>query len=994
MPAGSVVSLVDIEGPVDATALADAADALAKRYPGPLADLSWRALDLSVLDGDRRRTELDRLQAEEDGSAVGGPVRLTLVRLGAATHRLRLSSDRTVLDARSHRVLLGELLDRYVKPQGRADLPVPPSAEDYDAWLGERDRAAAEHSWRGRLAEVDEPTLVAPVVPAGRPMPVERVLGELPAEAAARLLAQARDHQLSLTTVVQGAWGLLLGWLTNREEVAFGGIQADPFPGIESMVGRFSDVLPVPVRWRAAESLVTVLSRLEHEQARIAEHGPLRAAEVDALIGRQRLFDTVAVLEDADPDPARYLGGLSELRIVAVEQHEDFGAALALVVRRTDDGLRLALSFRPELFARAEAERTLNALRRILVAIADDPAQPVSRVDMLDDDERRRILLHSENSGPSVPAVTLAELLERRVRRSPGSTVVASGGETLTYDGLNRRANRLARFLAARGAGPERLVALALPRSVEMVVAVLAVAKTGAGFLPVAPGYPAGRVAYMLADAGPVLLCTNRAVAAGLPPDPPQTVLDDAAVVAEIGRLSDRNPGESDRRTPLPTAGLAYVIYTSGSTGRPKGVAVTHDGLANLAAAKVERMDCDQQSRILQFASPSFDAFMTELLVTIEAGATLVVPPVAILAGDALSDVLVGQRITHAVLPPVAAGSVSPGTLPDLRSLVLAGEAASADLIGRWAPGRRVINAYGPTEATVCATMSEPLSTAATPPIGRPITGTACYVLDRALRPVPEGVPGELYVAGAGLARGYLGRPALTAERFVANPFAADGSRMYRTGDVVSWRPDGALDFLGRADEQVKLRGFRIELGEVEAALAAHPAVDRAVAVIREERAGTRQIVAYLIPTGAAPTTQELRRHAARLLPDFMVPGSFVLIDSLPLTPSGKLDRRALPVLTTEPESTGRAADSPQEKALSEIFGEVLGVPPVAADRSFFELGGNSMMAISVIQKARRAGLAISPKDLIMNPTVEALAAVAGSADQAPAPAAAPTDGE
>jgi novobiocin biosynthesis protein NovH len=579
------------------------------------------------------------------------------------------------------------------------------------------------------------------------------------------------------------------------------------------------------------------------------------------------------------------------------------------------------------------------------------------------------------------PTLTLAGLFERAVRNGPDRTALVSGSVTLTYGEVNRRANRLARLLADQGAGPERLVALALPRSHDMVIAMLAVAKTGAAFLPVDPAYPADRIAFMIGDAGPALLCTTRAAKPELPKRLQCLVLDHPdATIALRQSNADLAANEC---APVSPASLAYVIYTSGSTGKPKGVAVTHAGLATLSTANVERMAVDADSRVLQFSSPSFDAMIFEVLATFGAGATLVIPPAGALAGDALAEVLTGQGVTHAVLPPVAAGSVPAGAAPGLASLLVAGEVCSGDLVARWAAGRRMINAYGPTEVTVCATMTEPLSGTTAPPIGLPILGASLYVVDRALRPLPPGAPGELYVSGPGLARGYLRRPGLTAERFVANPFAADGSRMYRTGDLVSWQPDGNLVFHGRVDDQVKLRGFRIELGEVESVLTDHPGVDRAVAVVREDVPGAQQIVAYVIPAaGAAPETAELREHAGRFLLEHMVPAAYLKLDAFPVTPNGKLDRRALPAPEIVSSPAGRAPRSPAEEAFSAIFGDLLGLSHVDIDSNFFELGGNSMLAITVIQQAREANLAISPRDMIQNPTIEALAAVARDTGQ------------
>ncbi|MGR6316968.1 amino acid adenylation domain-containing protein [Micromonospora soli] len=593
-----------------------------------------------------------------------------------------------------------------------------------------------------------------------------------------------------------------------------------------------------------------------------------------------------------------------------------------------------------------------------------------------------RLALHPDepehagrDDGTPPPTETLATLFERQARRRPGGTALVLQDAILTYDEVDRRANRLARLLAGRGAGPERVVALALPRSADMIIAMLAVTKAGAAFLPVDPDYPADRIAFMIRDAAPALVCSTSAAATRLPAGPPLVLLDGPDTTAALSGLPDA--GLAGAVPPPSPAGLAYVIYTSGSTGTPKGVAVTHGGVGALAAANSERMAVGEESRVLQFSSPSFDAIVFELLATFAAGAALVIPPPRTLAGEALAAVVTEHQVTHAVLPPVAAGSVSAAGLPGLRSLLVAGEACSGDLVARWSPGRRMINAYGPTETTVCATMTGPLSGSTAPSIGRPIPGAAVHVLDDGLRPVAPGTPGELYVSGDLLARGYLRRPALTAERFVADPFAGDGSRMYRTGDLVSRTPDGDLVFHGRVDDQVKVRGFRIELGEIEAVLTGHPAVDRAVAVVREDQPGTQQIVAYLITVDrTAPPAAELREFASRFLPEHMVPTAYVVVDSFPVTPSGKLDRGALPAPDRSP-ATGREPSTPAEEAFRTIFAEILQVPQVPVEGNFFELGGNSLLAIPVIQKAREFGLAITPRQLIENPTIEKLAAVA-----------------
>ncbi|MFI9503884.1 amino acid adenylation domain-containing protein [Nocardia sp. NPDC052566] len=570
-------------------------------------------------------------------------------------------------------------------------------------------------------------------------------------------------------------------------------------------------------------------------------------------------------------------------------------------------------------------------------------------------------------------AATLAELWERTVRAHPGNIAIVSDEETLTYTETNERANRLARLLIDRGAGPEHLVALALPRSVHMVVGVLAVAKADAAFLPIDVRYPAQRVHAMLADAAPTLLCTTSTAAATLPDDSatPRILLDSTELDALDGT------DITDRRSS--TANLAYVIYTSGSTGRPKGVAVTHAGLHGLAAVKVASLQVAPDSRVLQFMSPSFDAFLTELLGTFAAGAALVVPSGGTLVGEQLTEVLRHNTISHAVLPPAAAATITPSDVPGLRTLVLAGEACPPDLLARWAQGRRVINSYGPTEATVCASTSEPLDGKDEVTIGRPIPGVSIHILDDELRPIPRGEAGELYISAVGLARGYLGLPGRTAERFVANPFDDDGTRMYRTGDLAAWRPDGTIRFHGRLDNQVKLRGYRIELGEVEAVLGSHPDVGHAVAVVRPPHDTDAHLMAYVVPAnGATPTPNQLREHAVRHLPGFMVPSTYTLIDAVPLTPNGKVDRAALPDPTVSAPRSVRPPRTPAEEWLCVIFRELFDDPTITVESNFYELGGTSIRAMDLIQRAQeQAGLKILPCAVVNHPTIETLAAAA-----------------
>ncbi|MET9014321.1 non-ribosomal peptide synthase/polyketide synthase [Streptomyces olivaceoviridis] len=944
----------------------------------PVTELDW-----SGVPADRRDAELERLLADERARGVAldrAPLlRLALVRLGPDAVRVVWTFHHVLLDGWSVFHVLSDVMNAHAA-LSRGEPPRLPERRpfaDYAGWLAARDTAAAEDHWRAVLAGFGTPT---PLPYDRRPAPDTTARSgtwlsrRLDAERTRLLQEFARRHRLTLNTVVQGAWALLLARWSGEEEVCFGttvsGRPAD-LPDADGITGLFITTLPARTAVDGAAACADWLRAVQEARAedRRHDHLPLNALHsFSELPPGTALFDSLVVFENYPVGDAT--AGAHGLALRDLDAREATNYPLTVVVS-PGDRLAVELGYDPQYFDTATAESLAGQLLHTLRALAaSDGAARLDDIDVLPPEQRDRLL-----RGPArpalapVPAATLPALVEAAVDRWPTAPALDAPGTLLTFAEAETWANRLAHRLIARGAGPGDLVALLLPRSADMVLAELAVAKAGAAFLPVDPAYPEERIALMLRDAAPALTLDAKEVADLLAAPP-----DD---------VPGHRPGDADRTRPLDLDDPAYVIYTSGSTGTPKGVVVTHRGLAAFSAAEAAHYEVTAGDRVLAFATPSFDASVLELCMSLPHGARLVVPPPGPLLGAQLADVLRAGRVTHTLLPPAALATLpdgTPGTLPDLKTLIVGADVCGAELVARWAPHHRMVNSYGPTEATVVATWSAPLEAdGAAPPIGRPLPATRAHVLDARLRPVPDGVPGELWLSGPGLARGYLGRPGLTADRFRADPFGPPGTRMYRTGDLVRRDSAGELHYLGRTDHQVKLRGHRIEAGEVEATLVRHPGVLDAVVTVREDEPGLPRLVAHLLTTPGAepPTATALRELAARSLPAPMVPSAFVVLDRFPLTENGKTDRAALPA----PEPAEERAPSgyvaprtPTEEALAALWEETLGTT-VGAEDDWFLLGGDSLRALLVASRANDTfGVTLTPRDVLVSRTVAALA--------------------
>ncbi|MFD4511748.1 amino acid adenylation domain-containing protein, partial [Streptomyces sp. NPDC058457] len=726
---------------------------------------------------------------------------------------------------------------------------------------------------------------------------------------------------------------------------------------MEEMLGLFINTLPVRVDLDAAQRVGEALQGLQARQSALLDHQHVGLSEVQRAAGAGATFDTMLAFENypGDLDVQPFGDGLSVTR---TELRESTNFAVALGVTPAD-GLEIRLDYRPDLFGRRDAERMARRLVRVLEQVAADPTVRVGEIDLLDASERASVVERWNDTAGPVEFGTVLERFRRWVVGAPNAVAVRCGDRSLTYAEVDAWSDALAWGLVARGVGRESRVGLCLPRGVEMVVAQLAVWKAGGAYVPLDPEYPADRLAFMVADSGARLVLVTEATADRLDGD--VVLLDGLAI--DSGEPVDVSVGPGD---------LAYVIYTSGSTGRPKGVAVAHGSVANLASAMGPVLGAGPGVTSLQFASFSFDAAVLDVAVTLAAGGTL-----AIASSEerrdpsVLAAMVESSGVGTASVVPSLLSALEPEAVSGIANWVLGAERLEAGLAARWRAAARLWNTYGPTEATVITTavlLEEGITGEDAPPaIGRPLPNVRTYVLDAFLRPVPVGVTGELYVAGAGLARGYINRPDLTAERFVACPFGL-GERMYRTGDLARWTADGVLEFVGRADEQVKIRGFRVELGEVEAVLAAHTDVERAVVVVRDGR-----LVGYVVGDVGADA---VRDYAASRLPEYMVPSVVVVLDVLPLTVNGKVDRAALPA----PERSagdGRVPTTPAEVVLCGLFAEVLGLERVGVEDGFFELGGDSIMSMQLASRARAAGWVVSPRQIFEEKTPERLARVA-----------------
>ncbi|QDQ09903.1 amino acid adenylation domain-containing protein [Streptomyces spectabilis] len=979
--------------------------------------LPWRVVDLleSGTDSPVDRA-LAELLAEESRTPfdVNVPplLRMALIRTGEERHALVVTAHHVLFDGLSLPHLVRDIQRLYAVGGDGSSVPRRPEYREFLAWLSGQDREAAARAWAEELAGVAEPTLLAPVVAtsdaagtgeageASRSGQAGEAEGtadsgeaEVPlTEPTLRALAlRAEELDVTPDTLVRGAWALLLGGLTGRQDVVFGTTvpgRPEAVPGAAAMVGLFVNTLPVRVRLAPTATVADVLRDLRERQDALPGH-LCGLADIQRATGTGPLFDTLVTSESytvvhGDEDGAGFA-------VTGVRASADTHYPLTVAVT-TGPRLRLTLQYRRPLIGRRAARAVADRLARVLQQIAADPGTTVARLDLLAPAERADLLTGHDDTAPPVAADTLPGLFARRAAAHPGAVTLEHGSDALTYAQVEARANRLARELIRRGVTRETVVAVSLSRSPDLVVTLLAVLTAGGTYLPVDAAYPPDRIAYLLADSGALLVVADGSTAARLP-DVAVPVLrcDDPRTLASVARLDDRPVTDDERGGPLSVANTAYVIYTSGSTGRPKGVAVTHSGVAALVASQRRRLGLSAAARVLQFASPSFDVSVYEVCMALLTDATLVLVPEDELApGSPLTDTIAARRVTHVFLPPAVLGALPAGSLPAVVSLAVGGDAAPPELVTAWAGGRDLVNAYGPTETTAIVTFSDPLvPDGRTPPIGRPVARTRLYVLDDALRPVPPGVAGELYVAGASLARGYPGRPGLTSGRFVACPYGPPGRRMYRTGDVVTRRHDGQLVFHGRADDQVQIRGFRVEPGEVQAALSEHPGVARAV-VVAAERDGDRRLVGYAVPvTGAAgPTSGELRAFVAERLPAYMVPSVVVPLAALPLSPNGKLDRRALPA--PEPGGTaerGRAPRTERERALCALFAEVLGVERVGIDDSFFDIGGHSLLATRLVNRVRAVlGVDVPIRAVFESATVARLAERLGAAARSSRP--------
>jgi amino acid adenylation domain-containing protein len=950
-------------------------------------ELPWRVVDLSGVGESERDAEFERIVSDDLHTrfepAKPPMLRMTLIKLANDQWELVLTSHHVLFDGWSLPVLMRDLLRLYASAGDVSVLPRVQNYRDFLVWLSGRDRVESARAWAEELEGVTEPTLIAPNVPARSDVAnIGYVDVPLSTDDAVGLSRLAAELGVTLNTVVQGAWAVLLGVLTGRQDVVFGAtVSGRPpeVPHVDEMVGLFINTIPVRVRCSPGDTFAELLVRLQERQAVLLDHQYYGLADIHQAAGLSVLFDTLVAFQSYPVDRI----GITEANTaagIAITGLRSFnGTHYPLsVMAAADPALKLVLRYVPDVLEEDVVQDIAARFVRVLEHMAAEPNRRVGTVNLLAPAERELLLREWNNTQVRVADVSLPTLLEAQTERTPHAEAVVCNGARLTYRELSARANQLARALIRRGAGPETTVALQLAASTDLVVCMLAVLIAGAAYIPLDPAAPTVRTTLALREARPVCVLTDGEDIDQYGDVPAIHPRDHIAADVPVNPVTD-----AERILSLRTAHPAYVIYTSGSTGRPKGVTVTHRSLLNYvswATRTFMEPEGGPTGHSVVVSSLAYDLGLTALYPALLNGLGVRLADVQTMSdpveltscfGRGAAPVL--AKVTPAHLEQLAASVADSGVELTFGSMVVGGDVFRPGVLRRLRdisrPGGRVYNHYGPTETTIgclCVDVSDWSDRADLErlPIGRPADNTRVFVLDGWLRPVPVGISGELYVSGVQLGRGYLGRGDLTAERFVASPFEV-GERMYRTGDLVVRRPDGLIDYIARADHQLKLHGFRIEPGEIETVLITHPGVGQAVVVASDDERGDCRLVAYVVPDHEGIEVDPgdhaevnrmlgtLREYAREHLPGHMVPTVVVAIPGIPLTRNGKLDRSALPKPSYTRLSEFRKPRTSQEKVLCQLFSEVLGVPDIGIDDDFFGMGGHSLLATRLVGRIR-----------------------------------------
>ncbi|HKX27100.1 MAG TPA: amino acid adenylation domain-containing protein [Blastocatellia bacterium] len=957
----------------------------------------WRPRSLEMEDltnlppheGEREAERITREESETGFDLRRGPLlRVKVLKLGAEDHVVLFTTHHIVSDGWSMGILIREVAALYQAYGAGAASPLkelPIQYADFAVWQREwlKGEVLKEELgyWQKQLAGLEELQLPSdhprPAVPsyrgAGQPFIVER-------EVAARLRELCQREGVTLFMALLGGLDILLSRYAGQDDVVLGTDIANRNRAeVEGVIGFFVNQLVLRVEVKGSESFGTLMKQVREVCLGAYAHQDVpfeklvEALQPERDLSRSPLFQVKLILqniprESLELEGLKLGGGGSEVETAKLD--------LTMVITDVGHGLVGVVEYSRDLFEAETIRRLTNHYTNLLRAIVEKGERSISELNMLSDQESAQIIVEwNETTRPYPQALRIHELVAEQAARSPERIALIDQNQEMTYGELNRRANQMGRYLQRLGVGSEVVVGVYLERSVEMVLGLLAALKAGGCYLPLDPKYPLERVSYMLEDAGVGVVVTEQRLETRLPAFWGRTLCLDAEWE------SVREEAHGDPESGSAAENLAYVIYTSGSTGRPKGVMLTHQGLCNLVEVQREAFKLGEHSRVLQFASLSFDASVWEIFSTLIAGGSLSLSgQERLMPGDSLLRTLREEEITVMTLPPTALAVLEPEELPHVQTVIAAGEACSAELVERWARGRRFFNAYGPTESTVCASMERcEAGGNGRPTIGRPIANTQLYILDHHLMPAPMRVPSDLYISGVGLARGYLGRPELTAERFIPNPCAAEhGERLYRTGDLGRYLPDGSVEFIGRTDAQVKVRGYRIELGEIEAVLNGHPGVTQSAVITKDDGNGGLRLLGYVVGLGRV-TAPDLKEHLRKQLPEYMIPETMTVLETMPVTVNGKIDRGQL-LARSETRQSKEGLIGPRdvlEFQLMQIWESVLGIQSIDVRDNFFNLGGHSLLAAGLMARIRNVvGRELPLSALFQGGTIEYLASL------------------